>query len=105
MSRFVPLFNRKWLYPAADGGTWLSAVPHSNLSGQSVYYSLCSDARRRTKHMDVKYHYVRQLVIDAVIEVVYLPTTQMVAYVLAKPILKEQFGLLTEHLLGYSTAF
>ena len=47
---------------------------------------------------------MRQLVIDAVIEVVYLPTTQMVADVLTKPILKEQFGLLTEHLLGLATA-
>ena len=55
--------------------------------------------------MDVKYHYVRQLVIDAVIEVVYLPTTQMVADVLTKPILKEQFGWLThQNLLGLTTA-
>ena len=71
----------------------------------TIHWAQGRENFHRTKHMDVKYHYVRQLVIDAVIEVVYLPTTQMVADVLTKPILKEQFvGLLTEHLLGLTTA-
>ena len=53
--------------------------------------------------MDVKYHYVRQLVSDHAITVVYLPTAeQMIADVLTKPVLKDKFSWLAAHLLGSS---
>ena len=52
--------------------------------------------------MDVKYHYVRQLVSDHAITVVYLPTEQMIADVLTKPVLKDKFSWLAAHLLGSS---
>ena len=50
--------------------------------------------------MDVKYHYVRQLVVDRLVDPVYLSTTEMAADILTKPILKDQFSNLSECLLG-----
>jgi hypothetical protein len=43
----------------------------------------------RTKHIDVQYHYVRELMEDGVITVEYIPTSKMAADCLTKP-LKEQ---------------
>ena len=66
----------------------------------TIHWAHGRDNFHRTKHMDIKLHYIRQLVSDATIEVVYLPTAQMIADVLTKPVLKEQFGWLSKRLLG-----
>ena len=38
----------------------------------------------RTKHMDIHYHYVRELVHTNQIQVLYRPTTTMIAHILTK---------------------
>ena len=45
----------------------------------------------RTKHIDVKYHYVRQSVENEVIDVLYLPTADMIADTLTKGLAKPKF--------------
>ncbi|XP_046801128.1 secreted RxLR effector protein 161-like [Lucilia cuprina] len=40
----------------------------------------------RTKHIDYKYHFIRQAVEDKIIDVQYKPTSEMVAHVLTKPL-------------------
>lgn len=67
----------------------------------TIHWSLGRNNFHKTKHMDVKYHYVRQLVTDSVLAPEYLPTAQMIADVLTKPVLKDQFQQLSWQLLGY----
>jgi hypothetical protein len=43
-------------------------------------------AHRRTKHIDVRYHYIRQLIGAGKARVSYLPTQDMLADVLTKPL-------------------
>jgi hypothetical protein len=43
-------------------------------------------SHRRTKHIDVRYHYVRQLIAFGKMEVDYVPTADMLADVLTKPL-------------------
>ena len=43
-------------------------------------------SHRRTKHIDVRYHYVRQLVAFGKMDVDYIPTEDMLADVLTKPL-------------------
>ena len=38
----------------------------------------------RTKHIDIKFHYVRDALCDRVIELVYFPTEQMTVDILTK---------------------
>jgi hypothetical protein len=45
----------------------------------------------RSKHIDVQYHYVRELVEDGVVSVEYIPTTEMAADCLTKPLKKALF--------------
>ena len=45
----------------------------------------------RTKHIDVKYHYIRQCVEREVIKLEYLPTNNMIADIFTKPLQGEKF--------------
>lgn len=62
-----------------------------------------SDAfRPRTKHIDIRYHYLREKIDEGVIDVKYMPTEHMTADSLTKAVTKEkhqfctkQFGLMT----------
>ena len=45
----------------------------------------------RTKHIDIKYHYVREAVQDGVISLQYCPTNDMIADLLTKGLSKEKF--------------
>ncbi len=45
----------------------------------------------RSKHIDVQYHYTRELVEDGMISVEYIPTTEMAADCLTKPLKRALF--------------
>ena len=45
----------------------------------------------RTKHIDVQYHYIREALEDGLITLVYIPTTEMLADCLTKPLTREKF--------------
>jgi hypothetical protein len=52
----------------------------------------------RLKHIDVQYHYVRELLEDGTITVDYVRTSEMAADCLTKPLKKVQLGLNLEML-------
>jgi hypothetical protein len=57
---------------------------------------------RRTKHMALKYFFIKDYVEDGQLEVRYTGTNDMVADVLSKPLVGEQFMRLRNILLGYA---
>jgi len=48
-------------------------------------------AHARTKHIDIRYHYICEAVQDGLIELQYCPTNEMTADLLTKPLPKESF--------------
>ena len=54
------------------------------IAGNTVSHS-------RTKHIDIKYHYVREALSNGVIDLAYCPTEQMTADILTKPISHDRF--------------
>ena len=53
-------------------------------------------AHARTKHIDIRFHYVRQAVEEGNIEIEYCPTEMMIADLLTKPLSKEHFERLRQ---------
>ena len=48
----------------------------------------------KTKHVDIKYHYVREKVIDTTIELQYCPTSDIIADILTKGLTYDKFSRL-----------
>lgn len=53
---------------------------------------------KRTKHIDVKYHYIRELVSDKRIDLKYMPSSEMVADICTKPLPVVKHVFCTENL-------
>lgn len=64
-------------------------VYNDNQSAQKLLESreLC---HKRTKHIDIRYHFVKDLVKNGLINVMYKPTDGMIADVLTKPLCKQK---------------
>ena len=44
---------------------------------------------KRTKHIDIRYHFIRQEVADGIVEINYIPTEQNVADMFTKPLSRQ----------------
>jgi hypothetical protein len=55
---------------------------------------------QRTKHIDVQYHYTRELVESGALTIGYCPTKQMLADALTKPLNRSAFTGLIRQLFG-----
>ena len=54
----------------------------------------------RTKHIDIRYHFVRELVENLTIDVVYINTKEMIADLLTKAVSRKTFEELVGPLFG-----
>ena len=54
----------------------------------------------RTKHIDIRYHFVRELVEGLKINIVYIQTKEMIADLLTKAVSKNVFETLIGKLFG-----
>ena len=46
---------------------------------------------QRTKHIDIQYHYIREVVADHAVDIVFVPTEDQAADILTKPLTKHAF--------------
>ena len=53
----------------------------------------------RTKHVDVRYHFTREKVLDGTLEVLHKKTEEMVADIFTKPLGAVKFKLFRDYLL------
>ena len=59
---------------------------------------------KRSKHINVKYHFCREKIINGEIKVIYCPTDQMLADVLTKPLPRDRHIRLVRTILGDNPA-
>jgi hypothetical protein len=52
----------------------------------------------KLKHMDIKYHYIRDMVQRKVVHVQYVPTHEQIAYIFTKPLARTKFEEFRERL-------
>ena len=58
-------------------------------------------SHNRTKHIDIKFHYVCEALENGVIDLIYCPTEQMAADILTKPLTRRCFETLRLE-MGYN---
>jgi hypothetical protein len=101
---------------AAKTGQWLrgllSELQRTEYLGEHLSVPIYSDntacialakdpvAHSRTKHIEVRYHYIRQLVAYGKTTLAYLPTEKMLADILTKPLANIAFRRCIKDLLG-----
>ena len=54
---------------------------------------------RRTRHIHVKYHYVREAIKENIVRIIYCPSEQMVADMMTKSLPSSKFAELRDHFL------
>jgi hypothetical protein len=55
---------------------------------------------KRTKHIDVRYHFVREKVESKELELVYIPTQHQLADVLTKPLSSIRLAMKRDRMMG-----
>ena len=57
----------------------------------------------RTKHIDVRYHWIREKIEDESMQVMKIPTSENPSDMLTKVVSKDKFELCKEHVLIHSS--
>ena len=91
---------------ATQEATWLKRLLSDITTGPSKPVTINEDnqgtiavaknpvSHARTKHIDNKYHYVREALQDGTIDLVYCPTENMIADIFTKPLSRNRFEML-----------
>ena len=94
------------LAAATQEATWMRQLLEDLHNGQIEPTVTCEDNQfaisiaqnpqyhKRTKHIDIKYHYVREKVLDTTIKLRYCPTSDMIADILTKGLTYDKFSRL-----------
>ena len=57
--------------------------------------------RKRTKHIDIRYHFIRERVTSGEVELRYIPTEEQLADLLTKGLPKPRTIMLRDRIMGY----
>jgi hypothetical protein len=91
------IWARNWLIgqghkPAA------AVIYHDNTAVQDILKKGPS-AELRTRHLSIRYHFVADLMKRGEVVIQYCPTDDMIADILTKPLVGEQFAKLRDYLV------
>ena len=96
------------LAAATQEATWMRQLLEDLHRGQIEPTVICEDNQssiciaqnpqyhNRTKHIDIKYHYVRKKVLDTTIELQYCPMRDMIANILTKGLTYDSYVVRTK---------
>ena len=91
------------LSAAAQEAVWLGPFKISFSDNQSaICLAKNQQTHGRTKHIDIKYHFIRELVETGRIKLAYCPSADMVADILTKGLPAQQFKSFMEMLASWT---
>ena len=73
-------------------------IYNDNQSAISLAHAELGQYHARTKHIDIRYHFIREQINDQTLEVVYCPTAQMTADIFTKALASFKFKPLVQAL-------
>jgi hypothetical protein len=92
-----------WLMQlASDLGINFPSIKVFEDNQGSIFLADHPVSHQRTKHIDVRYHFVRHLVVEGNLEIKYLPTEEMVADLMTKALPKDKHEKFSKILRGDS---
>jgi hypothetical protein len=94
----IIMWLRQFLHELGYAPTAPTILFEDNKS--AIHIAQNGNDKGRTKHMDVRYHYLRDLIHQKAISVQYMPTNLMTSDILTKPLDPKQFQNLRKSLLG-----
>jgi hypothetical protein len=74
-----------------------TTIYHDNQASMAMSKDPCF--HKRSKHIDIKYHFVKDLTEQREIQAKYVPTQEMKADILTKPLTKEKFNRCIEGMM------
>jgi hypothetical protein len=89
---------RQYLYDLGFPQLQPTMIYEDNLS--TIHMVQNGNDKGRTKHMDVRYHFIRTLLLSKKVQLSHLPTHEMTADILTKPLDSTAFIKLRSKLLG-----
>ena len=98
----VPRIFPRWDFSGSHGISWDAAGCHLGSRGMSLVIDLAKNplSSSNGKHIDVRYHFLRELVGKRDLSVKYLRTDDQHADIVTKAILRESFEKHRDFLLG-----
>ncbi|CAN1335388.1 Retrovirus-related Pol polyprotein from transposon TNT 1-94 [Linum perenne] len=75
-----------------DYGVSLSSIPLLCDNTSAINMSKNPVQHSRTKHIEIKYHFLRELVQTRIIDIQFVPTSEQLADVFTKPLKEERFN-------------
>lgn len=84
-------------------GVFGKDLPCINIKGDNQgAIALCKDSVfwQRSKHIDIKYHFIRSILNEGKIDLQYCPTEEMIADILTKPVTKARLQKFRKSLFG-----
>jgi hypothetical protein len=89
-----------WIRQALGDFGFPQPNPRTIFEGNKACIAQSNDDTQssRSRHMDVKYHYARELVAAGIIKLEYINTKEMMADILTKPLPRDQFIYLRDML-------
>jgi transposase InsO family protein len=91
-------FLREVLNHLGLGSTEPTKIREDNQS--AIFLADNPAYHKRSKHIDVRFHYVRECVDNGTIQLVYCPTTEMIADIFTKQLPQPKFNYYRQQLLG-----
>ena len=98
----------KWLYRLLDGFDMGVAkpVPLFEDNQATIYLSKHPSLNgSRSRHMEIRWHWLQQAVADGEVELVYIPTAGQLADILTKPTPKHVHDALVPAIMGQQSAY
>lgn len=75
-----------------------NVVPINVENQSAIKLAKNSEFHKRSKHIDIKFHYVRDVLDSKYIEINYIPSENQLADIFTKPLSKQQFCILRNKL-------
>ena len=81
-----------------DYGLWMSKIPIFCDNTSAISISNNPVQHSRTKHIDIRYHFIREHVTNGTVELHFVPTEDQIADIFTKPLDESTFSKLVDEL-------